>query len=126
MKETIVDIIESVFPKCKNLDIKSTDELGKIMYVMGFLVPTSNFWSRVWEPEFEDDVLLIDFLNSLWDVSKSDLMRLIKGSGLKVNNEIPSKDMKLGDLPWTDLDEDWSFCVVKKGKNQFDFILKAK
>ena len=128
MKETIVDIIESIFPKCSKLDIKSVDELGKIMSVMGLLTPL-DFGRRVWEPKFEEDrryISLVDFISELWGVSKSEILRLIKGNGLKVNNVVPEKDMKLFNLPWISLNSDWSFCVVRKGKNVFDFILMAK
>ena len=126
MKETIVDIIESIFPKCKNLDIKNTEELGKIMYVMGFLTPKEKFWERVWDPCCDDiNLKFIDYISGLWNTSKSEIQRLIKGGGLKVNNEAPDKDIYVRNLPWIKLDNDWKFCVIKKGKNVFDFILCA-
>ena len=124
MKETIVDIIESIFPKCKNLEINSVEELGKIMYVMGFLTPKEKFWERVWDPCCDDiNLKLVDYISSLWNTSKSDIMRLIKGGGLKVNNEVPG--LYVRNLPWIKLDNDWKFCIIKKGKNVFDFILCA-
>lgn len=126
MKETIVDIIESIFPKCKNLEIKDIDELGKIMYVMGFLTPKEKFWERVWDPCCDDiDLKFIDYISNLWNTSKSDIMRLIKGGGLRVNNSVPDKDIQVRNLPWRKLNDDWKFCVIKKGKNVFDFILCA-
>ena len=123
MKETIVDIIEGVFQKCKNLEIKDIDELGKILYVLGFLLPSDRFFERVWDPDIDgQELTFVDYLNGLWGMSKSEIQRLIKGGGLKVNNQVPGKDMKVKDLPWISLG-DWKFCVIKKGKNQFDFIL---
>ena len=64
MKETIVDIIESIFQKCKNLEINSVEELGKIMYVMGFLTPKEKFWERVWDPCCDDiNLKLVDYIS---------------------------------------------------------------
>ena len=121
-----VDIIEGVFPKCKNLDIKNTKELGNILYVLGFLKPTEKFFARVWDPFVDNlELTLVDYLNGLWGMSKSEIQRLIKGGGLKVNNIIPSMDMKVRNLPWIPIDKDWRVCIIKKGKNQFDFILHA-
>ena len=122
--ETVVDIIEGVFNKCKNLEIKDIDELGKILFVLGFLLPSQNFFNRVWDPITDDPELgLVDCVSKLWSTSKSDIQRLIKGGGFKVNNIVPSKDVKVKDLPWIELEDGWRFCVIKKGKNQFDFIL---
>ena len=124
--DTIINIIESIYPKCSNLDIKNVGELGKIMYVMGFLTPKENFWKRVWDPCCDDIRLrFVDYVSGLWGISKSDVLRLIKGGGLKVNNQVPDKDVCVRNLPWIRFGKDWKFCVIKKGKNVFDFILCA-
>ena len=126
MQETIVDIILSIFPKCKNLEIKDIEELWKIMYVMGFLTPKEKFWERVWDPCCDDiNLTFVDYISNLWNTSKSEIQRLIKGNGLKVNNVVPNKDLCVRNLPWIKLDNDWKYCVIKKGKNVFDFILCA-
>ena len=98
----------------------------QLMYVMGFLTPKEKFWERVWDPCCDDIRLrLVDYVSGLWGISKSDVLRLIKGGGLKVNNQVPDKDVCVRNLPWIRFSKDWKFCVIKKGKNVFDFILCA-
>ena len=125
MNKTIVDIIESVYPKCKNLDFHSIQEVGEVFGVLG-LLKFSRWWERVYDPEFCDDpnLLFTDYASSIFGLSKSDIKRLIRGQGIRVNNVVPKEDIKVSDLPWTKLEGDWELCVIKKGKNEFDFILR--
>ena len=126
MKKTIVDIIESVWEKCKNLDIHTDRELSEIMYVLGYLLPFPRFYDRVYDPVFcgdDPDLLFIDYASYIFGLSKSEIRRLIRGQGIKVNNIVPDPDVKVSDLPWIELDGGWKMCVIKKGKNEFDFIL---
>ena len=55
-------------------------------------------------------------------MSKSDIRKLIKNNGIKVNNKIPSPVLKVKDIPWIELAEH-KIAIVKIGKNKFDFII---
>ena len=78
---------------------------------------------RIFDPEWDNDpdTLFIDFIADLQEISKSDVRRL-KNNGIKVNNKFPTQDLKVRDIPWIELGE-WKVCVIKLGKNKFDFIL---
>ena len=126
MSKTVVDVIESVYPKCKNLDFHSIQEVGEVFGVLG-LLKFSRWWERVYDPVFCDDdpdLLFTDYASSVFGLSKSDIRRLIKGQGIRVNNVVPKEDIKVSDLPWIKLEGDWELCVIKKGKNEFDFLLR--
>lgn len=126
MSKTVVDIIESVFPKCKNLDFHSIQEVGEVFGVLG-LLKFPRWWERVYDPVFCDDdpdLLFIDYAASRFNLSKSDIRRLIKGQGIRVNNIVPKEGLRVRDIPWIELDNGWKLGIIKKGKNEFDFILE--
>ena len=112
----IVDVIESIHPRCLKLDI-DLDFLISAFSVLGW-GNIREFSKRV----CEEDCGLVDFLNGLWGMSKSDIRRLIKGQGVKVNNTVPKENTMISELPFIEV-PGWKVCVIKKGKNVFDFIL---
>lgn len=121
--KSLIDIIESIHPKCTKLDFEDFDEFSLIMItIIG--TDVQKLTKRIFDPEWDNDpdTLFIDFIAYLQEISKSDVRRLIKNNGIKVNNKFPTQDLKVRDIPWIELGE-WKVCVVKLGKNKFDFIL---
>ena len=120
----IVEVIEGMHGKLSKLDFPNgLQDLVEIFAVLG-ITTVEKFNRRVWNPlEDGEDVNLIDFCSNLLGLSKSDVRRLIKGGGLKVNNVVPKEGVLLKDLNWIWIG-DWEFCIIKKGKNEFEFILK--
>lgn len=119
----LIEIVETAHQKCSNLDFANWDDfLGFFICCVGYNFQEQT--KRIFDPDFTDDpdMLFIDFAANLFDMSRSDMRKLLKNNGVKVNNQIPSQNMKVKELPWIDLDE-WKVCVVKCGKNKFDFIL---
>lgn len=125
--KNIVDIIESVHSKCRSLDFSGgINDVVEIFYVLG-LCKFPKFWDRVYDPVFcgdDPNLLFIDYASYIFGLSKSEIRRLIRGQGIKVNNIVPDPDVKVSDLPWIELEGGWKLCVIKKGKNEFDFILE--
>lgn len=120
----IVEVIERMHGKLSKLDFPNgLQDLVEIFAVLG-ITTVEKFNRRVWDSlEDGEDVNLIDFCSNLLGLSKSDVRRLIKGGGLKVNNVVPKEGVLLKDLNWIKM-EDWDVCIIKKGKNEFEFILK--
>lgn len=116
---SIIEAIEGAHRRLTTLDF-DIFELSEIFVVLGFSRPFPRFYERVWDGETE--IGLITYISDLWGISKSDVRRLIKGGGLKINNSSVPENITLKDLPWLKID-DWKVCVIKKGKNEFDFIL---
>ena len=119
----LIEIIESAHQKCSKLDFTDWDDfLGVFVCSIGYNIQKQS--RRIFDPEFEDDpdMLFIDFAADLFEMSRSDMRKLLKNNGVKVNNQVPSQSLKVKDLPWIELG-DWKVCVVKCGKNKFDFIL---
>lgn len=117
---SIVDIIESVHPKLTKLELNGLQDLVEIFAVLG-LNRLDRFCPRVVESEDLGEVY-INRVADLLGLSRSDIRRLIKGGGLKINNKVIPETTPLIELPWIDL-EGWRVCIIKKGKNEFDFIL---
>ena len=117
----IVDVIESVHPKLSRLDFNGVEDLIEIFAVLG-LNTASKFCPRV-VTEDEEGEVYINRVSDLLGLSRSDIRRLVKGNGLKINNKVIPDTTTLSDLPWLNLG-DWEVCVIKKGKNEFDFILR--
>lgn len=120
----IVEVIEGMHHKLSKLDFPNgLRDLVEIFAVLG-ITTVEKFNRRVWDPiEDGEDINLIDFCSNLLGLSKSDVRRLIKGGGLKVNNVVPKENALLKDLNWIRM-EDCEVCIIKKGKNEFEFILK--
>lgn len=120
----IVDIIESVYPRCKNLDFTYPEEVGMVLGVLG-LLRIDRLRERIYDPVFggdDPDLSFVDYAAKIFEVSKGDIKRLIKGQGIRINNEVPGIDLKVRDIPWLVLD-DWLVGIIRKGKNEFEFIL---
>jgi hypothetical protein len=78
---------------------------------------------RIFDKNIDQDDF-IDFISNIkmFDLeSKADIRRLIKGNGIKVNNLNPPQ--KISDIKWLSVDN-IDFAIIKKGKNDFDFIFK--
>jgi len=121
MNKDIIGIIESVHYRLSKLDL-TLDALIEIFAVLSLnTVPKFNL--RVWDETTEPDEVYPNRVSLLFGMSRSDIRRLIKGQGLKVNNKVIPENTPLSSLPWLDLDG-WKVCVIKKGKNEFDFLLK--
>lgn len=116
----IVDVIESVHPKLSRLELNGLQDLIEIFAVLS-LNTASKFCPRVVD-DSEGSEVYINRVSDLLGLSRSDIRRLIKGGGLKINNKVIPDTTTLSDLPWLDL-EGWRVCIIKKGKNEFDFIL---
>jgi len=116
----IISVIESVHPKLTKLELTGLQDLIEIFAVLG-LNRLDRFCPRVVEDSDLDEVY-INRVADLLGLSRSDIRRLIKCGGLKVNNKVIPETTTLIDLPWIEL-EGWRVCIIKKGKNEFDFIL---
>ena len=119
----LIEIVETAHQKCSSLVFENWDDfLGVFICCVGYNLQKQA--KRIFDPDFTDDpdMLFVDFAANLLDMSRSDVRKLLKNNGVKVNNQLPSQSMKVKDLPWIDLGE-WKVCVVKCGKNKFDFIL---
>ena len=119
----LIDIIESIHTKCTKLDFTDfNDFLNVFVAVLGYDIQKQT--RRIFDPGFADDpdILFIDFSADLLEMSRSDVRRLMKNNGIKVNNKAPGQDLKVVDLPWLELDGH-KICVIKSGKNKFDFII---
>ena len=118
-----IDLLVSAHEKLSKLNFSDWEEfLGIFVLVLGYNIQEQS--KRIFDPEFEDDPesLFIDFVSGYIEMSRSELRKLIKNSGIKVNNKIPSQDLKVKDIPWISLGE-WKIAVIKIGKNRFDFII---
>lgn len=121
MDKNIIEIIEGVHKKCSKLEFDSLQDIIEIFAVLG-LNSALKFGLRVWDKDLEENEVYINRVSDLLNLSRGDIRRLIKGQGLKINNKVISPETLLSDLPWISLG-DWKICVIKKGKNEFDFIL---
>lgn len=117
--KNLIDIIETTHQKCSNLDFDDWEDfLAMFVCVIGFDIEKQR--KRIFGGD--PDILLVDFLSELFDTSKSELRKLIKNNGIKLNNKVPSQDLRVKDIPWIDLGVR-KVCVIKVGKNKFDFII---
>lgn len=121
MDKNIIEIIEGVHKKCSKLEFDSLQDIIEIFAVLG-LNSALKFGLRVWDKDLEENEVYINRVSDLLNLSRGDIRRLIKGQGLKINNKVIPPETLLSDLPWISLG-DWKICVIKKGKNEFDFIL---
>ena len=118
-----IDLLISIHEKLSKLNLSDWEEfLGIFNLVLGYNIQEQT--KRIFDPEFEDDpeILFIDFVSGYIGMSKSDIRKLIKNNGIKVNNKIPSPVLKVKDIPWIELAEH-RIAIVKIGKNKFDFII---
>ena len=118
-----IDLLISIHEKLSKLNLSDWEEfLGVFNLVLGYNIQEQT--KRIFDPEFEDDpeILFIDFVSGYIGMSKSDIRKLIKNNGIKVNNKIPSPALKVKDIPWIELAEH-KIAIVKIGKNKFDFII---
>lgn len=118
----IIEIIQIVHHSCLRLDIKSQDELLQIMWALNIAKP-QRITERIFDPFFDPDNF-IEFISSIKMFgleSKGEIKKLIKNNGLKINNKPPCE--KITDIEWIRLNK-IEFAVIKKGKNDFDFIFK--
>jgi tyrosyl-tRNA synthetase len=118
-----IDLLISIHEKLSKLNLSDWEEfLGIFNLVLGYNIQEQT--KRIFDPEFEDDpeILFIDFVSGYIGMSKSDIRKLIKNNGIKVNNKIPSPVLKVKDIPWIELEEH-RIAIVKIGKNKFDFII---
>jgi tyrosyl-tRNA synthetase len=118
-----IDLLISIHEKLSKLNLSDWEEfLGIFNLVLGYNIQEQT--KRIFDPEFEDDpeILFIDFVSGYIGMSKSDIRKLIKNNGIKVNNKIPSPVLKVKDIPWIELAEH-KIAIVKIGKNKFDFII---
>jgi hypothetical protein len=118
-----IDLLISIHEKLSKLNLSDWEEfLGIFNLVLGYNIQEQT--KRIFDPEFEDDpeILFIDFVSGYIGMSKSDIRKLIKNNGIKVNNKIPSPVLKVKDIPWIELAE-YKIAIVKIGKNKFDFII---
>ena len=121
MNRNIIEIIEGVHRKCSKLEFNSLQDIIEIFAVLG-LNSATKFGLRVWDKDLEENEVYINRVSDLLNLSRGEVRRLIKGQGLKINNKVVPRDTLLSDLPWISL-ESWKICVIKKGKNELDFIL---
>jgi tyrosyl-tRNA synthetase len=118
--KSLIDILETCHEKCSKLNFDNFEEFASIVVcVVG--TNEDKLAKRIFKGDEETN--FIDFASELFEMSKSELRKLIKGGGLKVNNTVPDIAAKIKDLPFIDLGERMA-CVIKIGKNKFDFILK--
>jgi hypothetical protein len=116
----IVEIIQQVFPKCSKLDIKDQTELLQIMWALSIITP-KKIQERIFDLTFDEDNF-IDFISKIKMFgldSKGDIRKLIRNNGLKVNNSIVKE--RLTEIEWIKLGA-VEFAIVRKGKNDFDFV----
>ena len=86
-----IDLLISIHEKLSKLNLSDWEEfLGIFNLVLGYNIQEQT--KRIFDPEFEDDpeILFIDFVSGYIGMSKSDIRKLIKNNGIKVNNKIPS------------------------------------
>ena len=118
----LISTLEEVHYRLSKLDL-TLDALIEIFAVLSLnTVPKFNL--RVWDEMIEPDEMYPNRVALLFGMSRSDIRRLIKGQGLKVNNKVIPENTLLSELPWIDLGGGWEICVIKKGKNEFDFLLR--
>ena len=120
---TLEELIDHGYEKLVKLDFADWDEfLSIFIFVLGPSIQKQT--KRIFDPEFSDDpeIYFIDFASEILEMSKSELRKLMKNNGIKVNNKPPSQDLKVKDIQWIDLGE-WNVAVIKIGKNRFDFII---
>jgi len=118
----IIEIVSNVFNKCSKLDINTKEEMIGILWALGISKP-KKILIRIFDKNVDQDNF-IDFISNIkmFDMeSKADVRRLISGNGIKVNNLNPPKT--ISDINWITIDN-IEFAIVKKGKNDFDFIFK--
>ena len=115
----LISTLSEVHYRLSKLDL-TLDEMIEIFAILG-LNTAPKFCLRVVEGE---DEVYINQVSSLFGMSRSDIRRLIKGQGLKINNKVIPENTLLSELPWIDLGGGWEICVIKKGKNEFDFLLR--
>ena len=121
--KTVVEVIEGTFLKCSKLQIDTQDELLDIMWALS-LTKVSKISERIFDIESDED----DFISFITNMkmfgldSKGEVRRMLKNNGLKVNNQIPPE--RVSDINWIKLN-DTQFAIVKKGKNDFDFIFNS-
>ena len=99
---TLEELIDHGYEKLVKLDFADWDEfLSIFIFVLGPNIQKQV--KRIFDPEFSDDpeISFIDFASEILEMSKSELRKLMKNNGIKVNNKPPSQ-----------------------GKNRFDFIVK--
>ena len=121
---TLEELIDHGYEKLVKLDFADWNEfLSIFIFVLGPNIQKQA--KRIFDPEFSDDpeISFIDFASEILEMSKSELRKLMKNNGIKVNNKPPSQDLKVKDIQWINLGE-WSVAVIKIGKNRFDFIIK--
>jgi hypothetical protein len=115
-----IEIIKDVLPKCSKLDIKTQDELLEIMWALSIIKP-----NKINERIFDIDSDLDNFIDFILNIkmfglnSKNEIRKLIANNGIKVNNKSPLE--KISEIEWIQLNN-IQFAIIKKGKNQFDFI----
>lgn len=91
------------------------------MWVNG-LLKTKKICERIVDLDLNDEDDFITFITNIKMFgldSKGDVRRLLKNNGIKLNNQTPPE--KLSNVNWIRLNE-IEFAIVKKGKNEFDFI----
>lgn len=119
MGKELIEVLETAHTKLSKLEFDNWEDfLGVFIAVIGY-----NFQRQI-KRIFDDDpdTLFIDFASELLEISKSDLRKLMKNNGIKVNNKPPTQNQKMKDLEWIELGE-WKIAVIKIGKNRFDFIM---
>ena len=118
--EDIIKIIQNVHPACSKLNIKTQDELLGIMWALG-VIEVESVKKRIFDSNIHTDDFVEFILNmKMFGLdSKGEIKKLLKNNGIKVNNKQPCE--KITDIEWIKLDE-IEFAIVKKGKNDFDFI----
>lgn len=118
--KSIIEVLETCHEKCSKLSFTDFEDFVSIVVcVIGY--NEERLEKRLFKGD--DETNFIDLASELLEMSKSDLRKMINGGGLKVNNTVPDISVKVKDLPFIDLGERMA-CVIKIGKNKFDFILK--
>lgn len=115
-----IEAVKSVHPKCSTLTIKNKQELHAILWSLGLLYD-DRIKNRIINTE---DLIGFIVNNGMFNItSKTELNNLIKGNGIKLNNLPLVKNTK--EIKWLVLD-DIEYAILKRGKNDFDFIFKTK
>lgn len=118
--KTVVEIVKDVFNKCSKLKFESEKDLLEVLWALS-IINVTKINQRIFDPTVDED----NFTSFIVTVkmfgldSKGEVKKILKNNGLKVNNQPPPE--KLSDIKWIKLN-DVQFAVVKKGKNDFDFI----
>jgi tyrosyl-tRNA synthetase len=118
--KTQIDIIKGVFNKCFKLEFESELDLLEILWALS-IIDIVRINQRIFDLNVAEDHV-ITFITSIKMFgldSKGELKKIIKNNGLKINNQPPPE--KISDIKWIKLN-DIEFAVVRKGKNEFDFI----